>query len=91
MFSGRDDNSHGIGLKRELEREHESDRDFDRSYDNDPDRDPLSITKDESTMDYEDDEDRDERPSSADQPKDSRFNIDMDGMSSDSNIFMQRK
>lgn len=86
MFSGQDDGSH-IGIKSELE----SERDFDRSYDNDHDRDHSHAMKDESTMDYDDDDEHDERPSSADQPKEHKFDMDTEAMSSDSSIFVQRR
>lgn len=86
MFSGQEESNHSVGIKHELEREHDSERDFERSFDHDQ----SGLMKEESTMGYEDDDDHD-RPSSADQHKESKFNLDLEGMSSDSNMFVQSK
>lgn len=88
MFSGQDESNHSVGMKHELEREHDSERDFERSFDHDHDQ--SGLMKEESTMGYEDEDDHD-RPSSADQQKDSKFNLDLEGMSSDSNMFVERR
>ncbi|KAJ1527925.1 hypothetical protein ONE63_007859 [Megalurothrips usitatus] len=90
MFSGQSESSHNVNIKQELEREHDNERDFDRSFDH-HDRDHSSLMKEESTMDYDDDDYHDGRPSSADHPKDNKFNMDLEGMSSDTNMFEQRR
>lgn len=87
MFSGQDDNRHSIGIKQEHAREHEIEKDFDRSFDIDNEQSSVMM-KEESTMDYDDDDDHDE---STDHPKDSKFSMELESMSSDSKIFMQRR